>query len=294
MNAIEQPECPICYDCIGDKNNITTECGHKFHASCLMTNVSRNGFDCPCCRAVMATEAIDNEDGNGSMPPLYIADPDDGDDDTLLDEDVEEPFSDDALRGLRLLTDLLEGSDHDQADVVAEHQYTADIQNAAPLPVPPPHEFMLRAFREQGITYEQLVAWTLMDHDEYEDSHVNLQSISGDIWGKLRIIITNYVPEEPLVVQEPVVVQEPLVVQEPVVVQEPLVVQEPFVSQISPIPVEEEDFDLRVNCKSFGDPWCCSCLTCKDYVQEMLRDMDERLKRCNGRLRCEAKTPICV
>jgi len=276
MNAIEQHECPICYDCIGDKNNITTECGHKFHASCLMTNVSRNGFDCPCCRAVMATEAIDNEDGNGSMPPLYIADPDDGDDDTLLDEDVEEPFSDDALRGLRLLTDLLEGSDHNQADVVAEHQYTADIQNAAPLPVPT-HEFMLRAFREQGITYEQLVAWTLMDHDEYEDSHVNLQSISGDIWGKLRIIITNYVVEEQVV--------EEKVVEEQVVEDE-----------VDEDEVDEDQFDHKL--------WSCGCLICEEYMQGLLVDKGKSDHHYNNRhmvvanlmvdYDAQPKTLICV
>jgi len=43
-------------DVIGERNNITTECGHQFHASCIMTNVSRNGFNCPCCRTAMAEE----------------------------------------------------------------------------------------------------------------------------------------------------------------------------------------------------------------------------------------------
>lgn len=49
------PECPICMEKMeGDNNKLTTECGHTFHTSCLMTNVSKNGFDCPYCRSIMA------------------------------------------------------------------------------------------------------------------------------------------------------------------------------------------------------------------------------------------------
>ena len=59
----EQIECPICFDVInGDKNKVTTECGHQFHARCLMQNVAHNGFDCPCCRTEMAKEPHNDED----------------------------------------------------------------------------------------------------------------------------------------------------------------------------------------------------------------------------------------
>jgi hypothetical protein len=51
-------DCPICLMSIdlNGKNFIKTECGHDFHASCLLHNVISNGFSCPCCRAVMATK----------------------------------------------------------------------------------------------------------------------------------------------------------------------------------------------------------------------------------------------
>ena len=50
-------ECPICYDEIDVlKNCVTTECGHQFHCKCLMQNSATNGFSCPMCRSVMATE----------------------------------------------------------------------------------------------------------------------------------------------------------------------------------------------------------------------------------------------
>ena len=54
-------ECPICMDQIeGEKNKVTTECGHCFHTSCLMKNVVHNGFGCPYCRDAMADEPADN------------------------------------------------------------------------------------------------------------------------------------------------------------------------------------------------------------------------------------------
>jgi len=50
-------ECPICYDPIEQTRNcITTECGHQFHAACLMKNACINGFSCPSCRAQMVEQ----------------------------------------------------------------------------------------------------------------------------------------------------------------------------------------------------------------------------------------------
>ena len=185
-------ECPICFECIGEKNNITTECGHKFHASCLMTNITRNGFGCPCCRALMAEHPEEEDDESGSE---YS----DDDTATLLDDHIiDGPFSDDALRGLRLLTNLLEGNEHDQADVLAEYDYVLpeedEEEEAHPIPS---REFVTRSLQEQGVTYEQLAAWILMDHEEYESQYEEIENFSGDLWGKLRVMITNYRPAEP-------------------------------------------------------------------------------------------------
>ena len=66
MSNHNNNECPICMDDIDiTKNCTTTECGHRFHASCLMTNVSHNGFSCPYYRTVMAEEF--EEDGNNNL-----------------------------------------------------------------------------------------------------------------------------------------------------------------------------------------------------------------------------------
>lgn len=50
-------ECSICISIIGDKNKVVTECGHTFHASCLMQHVSFNGYGCPCCRTIMVSSS---------------------------------------------------------------------------------------------------------------------------------------------------------------------------------------------------------------------------------------------
>lgn len=49
----ETSDCPICYESICNTNCIVTECGHKFHANCLLKNVRFNGYGCPYCRKSM-------------------------------------------------------------------------------------------------------------------------------------------------------------------------------------------------------------------------------------------------
>lgn len=48
-------DCPICYEEIDFKckDFLKTECGHDFHASCLMTSVRYSGFKCPYCQQLM-------------------------------------------------------------------------------------------------------------------------------------------------------------------------------------------------------------------------------------------------
>jgi hypothetical protein len=59
----ETIECPICMDPIdGNKNSVVTECGHKFHCSCLMKNSCHNGFDCPMCRSAMVEDMEEDDD----------------------------------------------------------------------------------------------------------------------------------------------------------------------------------------------------------------------------------------
>ena len=269
MSLTNEPvDCPICFECIGEKNNITTECGHKFHASCLMTNVSVNGFGCPCCRAAMAeTPEADDEDTQYTD--------DDDETATLLDEDLDGPYSDDALRGLRLLTNLLEGDAHDHADLIAEYQYI-EGEEEVHIPAPAPsREAIVRMLRRQEVTYEQLVAWILLDHEEYENQYDELDRFSGDIWGKLRIMISNQGTWREEVLEE-ISVEAP--VEEAVPVE---AAPAPFEVDIEPIPLEEEDSDE------------CFALD-RSHVYNDLDEIRMDLARFMADYAAQPKTPICV
>jgi hypothetical protein len=58
----EMNNCPICLIDIDDtRNKIITNCGHHFHCLCLMQNVKKNGFACPCCRTLINEEEKSKE-----------------------------------------------------------------------------------------------------------------------------------------------------------------------------------------------------------------------------------------
>ena len=186
-----QNECPICMDCIEiGKNCVTTECGHIFHANCLMTSVAHNGFNCPYCRTAMAEEPEDDESS--------IYETDDGED---------EMFNDNALRGFRFFFNNLDGNEHDTYDVNQEDaDEELENENATPDVNVPTTDFVAQKLREQGVTFEQLVHMMCnLDHGEYLEEEV-ADRFSDELFGKIRIIVSNYQPEQtetsPVVVHE--------------------------------------------------------------------------------------------
>jgi hypothetical protein len=228
-----------------------------------MTNVSVNGFGCPCCRTAMAETPEADDDVTEYTD-------DDDETDTLLDEDLDGPYSDDALRGLRLLTNLLEGDAHDHADLIAEYQYI-EGEEEVHIPAPAPsREAIVRMLRRQEVTYEQLVAWILLDHEEYENQYDELDRFSGDIWGKIRIMISNQGTWREEVLEE-------IDVEAPVEEAAPA----PFEVDIEPIPLEEEDSDE------------CFAVD-RSHVYNDLDEIRMDLARFMTEYAAQPKTPICV
>ena len=178
-SACEIMDCPICMDSITSATNrVTTECGHCFHTSCLMANVAHNGFGCPYCRTEMAEEPEES---------------------TIVTDDFGEtvddfePFDDNALRGLRLFMDNIEGVEHAQADITAEDEEEEGEEEEEDKPTP---AFIAARLVEQGVTMEDLVKVLLLDHDEYESQFPDFEHNEGVQFGRLRIIISNYTPEQ--------------------------------------------------------------------------------------------------
>ena len=48
-------ECPICFDKLNDVNISTTQCGHKFHFSCIIRAL-KSSNKCPICKAPLVDE----------------------------------------------------------------------------------------------------------------------------------------------------------------------------------------------------------------------------------------------
>lgn len=171
-------ECPICMDPIEqNKNQITTECGHCFHTSCLMKNVAHNGFSCPYCRDAMAeAPADDNSD-------------DDYDEFSYEDEDEDEDYSDHVLRGSRWLFQRAEGEelDDEEDSVDEENEERADEEQNAPV------DYIVERLTQQGVTMADLVkAILIRDHTEYNNEE--FERTDNELFGKFRIIISNYQP----------------------------------------------------------------------------------------------------
>ena len=187
-----QAECPICMDSVEFvKNCVTTECGHCFHASCLMKSVAHNGFGCPYCRTAMAEEVEDEASSEWSE---------------VTSE--EEMFDDFALRGFRFFMNNIEGVEHDHEDALEEQEDMEEeeeslvTENAKPTPA-----FIAQKLVEQGVTMEHLLKVLLRDHDEYESNDTDFERADDEIFGKLRVIISNYQPQQQ--VEQPVRSSQP-------------------------------------------------------------------------------------
>jgi hypothetical protein len=177
-------DCPICMDTIeGEKNKVITECGHCFHTSCLMKNVAHNGFGCPYCRDVMAEEPADNntDDEYGEFS---------------IDEEEEGPdYNDNVLRGARWLFQRAEGEevDDEEDSVLDEEEEDEDEEQVDR----PSVEYIVQKLVQRGVTMADVVkSILLVDHPEYQDDE-SFEREDNELFGKLRIIISNYQPPVP-------------------------------------------------------------------------------------------------
>ena len=174
---VDDIECPICMDQIeGEKNKVTTECGHCFHTACLMKHVAHNGFGCPYCRDVMAEEPADDNS-------------DEEYDEFSTDEEDEEPdYTDNVLRGSRWLFQRAEGEEPDDEEdtVLDEAEERVEVEPRAPV------DYIVDKLTERGVSMADLVkAILIRDHDEYQ-FHDEFERVDDELFGKFRVIISNF------------------------------------------------------------------------------------------------------
>jgi hypothetical protein len=185
-------DCPICMELIEvSKNCVNTECGHCFHANCLMKSVAHNGFGCPYCRTVMAeTPEEDTDDDDYTNISDSEADSE------------EEEDEDDILRGFRLFHNCINGQQHDEADLEEEREYNQYIQETNENVQELHREYerltpithISKTLSEQGITFEQLVSIILYNGHAYHSEE--LKTLDNNLYGKIRSIIAYHNPEQ--------------------------------------------------------------------------------------------------
>jgi len=179
-------ECPICMDNIVlDNNCVTTECGHTFHCSCLLTNTAHNGFGCPYCRKELAEEIIDDDSEDLEE-----------DEDDYEDYIEEEPFNDRPLTSFRMFHQRLndeevEEEEEEEEEEEDEEDETKDFPNAA---------YIGRKLEQRGINYYQLVKSLLhLEHaitlrgrpygNDYERT-------SMEVYGQIRSVLHGYIRQQ--------------------------------------------------------------------------------------------------
>jgi hypothetical protein len=134
------------------------------------------------------------------------------------EDDEEEVYDDFVLRGFRLFTNNINGFEHDPLDITDENAENDEEQEEERVPIEKPSPILIaNKLSEKGITMEDLVKVILMkDHAEYEENEEEFTDIDDSIFGKIRVIISNYNrSQEPLpptvqVLEEQVVEELPI------------------------------------------------------------------------------------
>lgn len=142
-------ECPICMDIISDGNNVTTECGHKFHCTCLVLNIAHNGFDCPYCRSEMINETEEEEVPtlSNTMPYYFTYS-------YLSHYGIEE------LTTFRMFHQQLSNIPVEEEPSPEPDEVDDEATEYSSVPA----EMIIEKFKKSNITYEDLVK-TILYHD---------------------------------------------------------------------------------------------------------------------------------
>jgi len=221
--------CAICLENIEDLtvNCLTTECRHHFHTKCMMNAMAHSqNFVCPCCRGAMADELEYSDESDSE---------DDDDDDDYSDDESEGDVSRQReirrihaqherlrqenanLQSMRWLfqRNLGEELDDEPLEPLEEGDYESDTyedeEEEEEERPKPDVQYLVHHLQAQGIGMEQLVKGVLLEHPEYDDDE-DIVNANDDVFGKLRVLITNYQPplppSQPLPVPVPVPEEE--------------------------------------------------------------------------------------
>lgn len=268
--------CAICLENIEDLtvNCLTTECRHHFHTKCMMNAMAHSqNFVCPCCRGAMADELeySDESDSDDDDDDDYSGDESEGDvsrqrEIRRIHAQHERLRQENAnLQSVRWLfqRNLGEELDDEPLEPLEEGDYESDAyedEDEEERPKPDV-QYLVHHLQAQGIGMEQLVKGLLLEHPEYEDDE-EISNMNDDVFGKLRVLITNYQP--PLPPSQPLPVPVP---------------EEETTPRTATGNLAEQDF---VRTFTTLEPLRCNNHTCiKETVRETMdKLLDDVCERC--------------
>jgi hypothetical protein len=148
-------DCPICFDDIDvNKNCVVTECGHKFHASCLLRSVAHSNFACPCCRFELAEKPEESDDGYDE------------------EDDDEDEIEDEIMQSMRWMFQRAEGEELEEEFEDEEEDQVPDV----------PLSYIMENLTTMDYNFEDMVRILLndfLDNDQDERSIGILETVSG-------------------------------------------------------------------------------------------------------------------
>jgi hypothetical protein len=110
-----------------------------------------------------------------------------------------------ALRGMRWLFQQVDGQDGDQDGEEDEEQddnpdevLEADEDEDADNTPKPSLRYLTQKLTQHGVTMEMLVKTLLLEHEEYIDMDEECTRVCDELFGKVRIIVSNYDPDDEL------------------------------------------------------------------------------------------------
>jgi hypothetical protein len=183
-------DCPICFDDIDvNKNSVVTECGHKFHASCLLRSIAHGNFDCPCCRFELAEKPEESDDGYDE------------------EDDDEDEIEDEIMQSMRWMFPRAEGEELEEEFEEEEEEVTPNV----------PLSYIMENLTTMDYNFEDMVRILLndfLDNDQDERSIGILENVSG--------LIDRYEGEVPVVTEVLVATDVPLATEVPVSTETPI------------------------------------------------------------------------
>ena len=181
-------ECSICLELINnDVNKIVTECGHHYHANCLLKHTHMNGYGCPLCRSDMVETESQNDDEEDDDDDYE----DDYDDDQM--EEIEQIEREEyVLRGFRYMYSQIGEEMYEEPDSEEyenrHNTVSSNMEEFQKKAQERTRKIMERVSNIEKLTYEELIMAALYNiNDEPFQEEMSLEHSDKHVMSVLKV-----------------------------------------------------------------------------------------------------------